>query len=64
MQRLEQSDKIIQRENEERYGRKTTTTITITTHTLSPHCNRVSHGDILPLTSSGDEDDCCFDCGC
>tara|TARA_B110001450_G_C17406600_1_gene393960 strand:- start:99 stop:293 length:195 start_codon:yes stop_codon:yes gene_type:complete len=48
---LEQSDKIIQRENEERYGRKTTT------HTLSPHCNHVSHGDILPLTSSGDQDD-------
>ena len=42
VQRMEQSNKIIQRENEERYGRKTTT--------------HVSHGGTLPPTSSVDED--------
>ena len=42
VQRMEQSNKIIQRENEERYGRKTTT--------------HVSHGGTLPPTSLGDDD--------
>ena len=40
---MEQSNKIIQRENEERYGRRKTTT-------------HVSHGGTLPPTSSGDDD--------
>ena len=50
MERMKTSDKIIQRENEERDGRKTSTCANTRANT------RANHGGTLPPTSSGDDD--------